>query len=100
MEDVVAGDIVLLNAGDAIPADCLILESRELFVDEATMTGKTYPVEKEVSLYTFGPIIRVSLTATIFSPDSRAHHDPVYLHGGRGEEDFLSALESLKLLRF
>jgi Mg2+-importing ATPase len=50
LEDVVPGDIVLLNAGDAIPADCLILESRDLFVDEATMTGETYPVEKEAAL--------------------------------------------------
>ena len=50
LEDVVPGDIVLLNAGNAIPADCLILESRDLFVDEATMTGETYPVEKEAAL--------------------------------------------------
>ncbi|MBI4632915.1 MAG: magnesium-translocating P-type ATPase [Deltaproteobacteria bacterium] len=50
VEDVVPGDIVCLNAGDAIPADCLILESRDLFVDEATMTGETYPVEKEAAL--------------------------------------------------
>lgn len=41
------GDIVVLNAGDIIPADCLILESRDLFVDEATLTGETFPVEKE-----------------------------------------------------
>jgi P-type Mg2+ transporter len=50
LEDVVPGDIILLDAGDAIPADCLILESRDLFVDEATMTGETYPVEKEAAL--------------------------------------------------
>ncbi|MDD5169101.1 MAG: magnesium-translocating P-type ATPase [Syntrophales bacterium] len=50
LEDVVPGDIVILNAGDAIPADCLILESRDLFVDEATMTGETYPVEKDSAL--------------------------------------------------
>jgi Mg2+-importing ATPase len=47
IEDVVPGDIVILNAGDAIPADCLILESKDLFVDEATLTGETYPVDKE-----------------------------------------------------
>jgi Mg2+-importing ATPase len=50
LEDVVPGEIVLLNAGNAIPADCLILESRDLFVDEAAMTGETYPVEKEAAL--------------------------------------------------
>jgi Mg2+-importing ATPase len=46
IEEVVPGDIVILNAGDATPGDCLILESEDLFVDEATLTGETYPVEK------------------------------------------------------
>jgi Mg2+-importing ATPase len=50
LEDVVPGDIVLLNAGDAIPADSLILESRDLFVDEATLTGESFPVEKNAGL--------------------------------------------------
>ena len=45
-EDVVPGDVVLLSAGAAIPGDCLILESTDLFVDEAALTGETYPVEK------------------------------------------------------
>jgi Mg2+-importing ATPase len=47
VEEVVPGDVVLLTAGDIIPGDCLILESNELFVDEATLTGETYPVEKQ-----------------------------------------------------
>ncbi len=47
IEEVVPGDIVLLDAGDVIPGDCLLLESNELFVDEATLTGETYPVEKQ-----------------------------------------------------
>lgn len=46
IEQIVPGDIVILNAGDIIPADCLILESKGLFVNEATLTGETYPVEK------------------------------------------------------
>ena len=45
-EEVVSGDLVLLHAGDIIPADCLILESRDLFVNEAALTGETFPVEK------------------------------------------------------
>ncbi|MEN6373425.1 MAG: magnesium-translocating P-type ATPase, partial [Smithella sp.] len=48
LEGVVPGDIVSLNAGDAIPADSLILESTDLFVDEATLTGESFPVEKSV----------------------------------------------------
>jgi len=50
IEDIVPGDIVLLNAGDIVPGDCLMLESNDLFVDEAMLTGETYPVEKSVEV--------------------------------------------------
>lgn len=46
VEEIVPGDIVTLSAGDIIPGDCLILDSKELFVDEAAFTGETFPVEK------------------------------------------------------
>jgi Mg2+-importing ATPase len=45
VEEIVLGDMILLSAGDVIPADCLILESKDLFVDEATLTGETLPAE-------------------------------------------------------
>ncbi len=45
-EQVVPGDVVVLAAGASIPADCLILASRDLFVDQAALTGETFPVEK------------------------------------------------------
>jgi P-type Mg2+ transporter len=45
-EDVVPGDIVLLAAGGSIPGDCLVLESKDLSVNEATLTGETYPADK------------------------------------------------------
>jgi Mg2+-importing ATPase len=45
--DVVPGDVVVLDAGDLIPGDSTILESRDLFVDQATLTGETFPVEKD-----------------------------------------------------
>ncbi len=44
--EIVAGDILLLSAGAAIPGDCRLLESNDLFVNEAPLTGETYPVEK------------------------------------------------------
>jgi len=50
IEEVVPGDIISLNAGDMIPADSLILESKELFVNESTLTGETYPVEKSTGV--------------------------------------------------
>lgn len=45
---VVPGDVVLLSAGGVVPGDCRILESRDLFVSEAALTGENYPVEKSV----------------------------------------------------
>ncbi len=50
IEQIVPGDIIRLNAGDVIPGDGLILDSKDLFVDEASLTGETYPVEKMASL--------------------------------------------------
>jgi Mg2+-importing ATPase len=47
MENVVIGDIVILTAGDIIPADCLLIESKDLFINESILTGESYPVEKE-----------------------------------------------------
>jgi Mg2+-importing ATPase len=50
MDEVVPGDIVQVSAGDNIPGDCLILESQTLSIDEATLTGETYPVAKNVGV--------------------------------------------------
>jgi P-type Mg2+ transporter len=46
LEEVVPGDVVILNAGDVIPGDCAILQSKDLFVNEAALTGETFPAEK------------------------------------------------------
>ena len=45
-EDLVVGDVVLLEAGDAVPADCRVLESYSLKVEEAALTGESVPVSK------------------------------------------------------
>ena len=44
------GDCVVLNAGDVVPGDCRIIESKDLFVNESTLTGETFPVEKQEAL--------------------------------------------------
>ena len=46
MRDLVAGDIVQLSAGDMIPADIRLIESRDLFISQAVLTGEALPVEK------------------------------------------------------
>ena len=50
IEEIVPGDIIILDAGDIVPADCLLIESNELFIDEAAFTGETFPVEKQVGV--------------------------------------------------
>lgn len=45
-EELVAGDIVILAAGDRVPADARIIESANLRSDESTLTGESVPVEK------------------------------------------------------
>ncbi len=46
LSEIVPGDIVFLSAGDMIPADIRLIESRDLFVSQAVLTGESIPVEK------------------------------------------------------
>ncbi|MEW2478481.1 magnesium-translocating P-type ATPase [Mycobacterium sp. NPDC049093] len=46
MAQIVTGDIVQLSAGDMIPADLRLIDSRDLFVSQAALTGEALPVEK------------------------------------------------------
>jgi Mg2+-importing ATPase len=46
VHDVVPGDVVLLSAGSIVPADCRLLEATDFFVNEAMLTGESYPVHK------------------------------------------------------
>ena len=49
-EELVVGDVILLEAGDAVPADCRILESFSMKVEEAALTGESVPVTKIMDL--------------------------------------------------
>ncbi|HEY6000845.1 MAG TPA: magnesium-translocating P-type ATPase [bacterium] len=50
VEAVVAGDVVRLSAGDSIPGDCLVLDAKDLTVDESALTGETFPAGKSAGL--------------------------------------------------
>jgi Mg2+-importing ATPase len=47
-EEVVPGDVVQLSAGNLVPADGVLLEARDFFVNQAVLTGETFPVEKRL----------------------------------------------------
>jgi Ca2+-transporting ATPase len=49
-EDLVVGDVIVLEAGDAIPADCRVLESHSMKVEEAAITGESVPVNKVIDI--------------------------------------------------
>ena len=48
-KDIVVGDIIELNAGSIIPSDAILLESKDLFVNQGVFTGESVPVEKKIS---------------------------------------------------
>ncbi len=49
-EDLVVGDVVILEAGDAVPADCRIFECASMKIEEAALTGESVPVNKVIGL--------------------------------------------------
>lgn len=47
---IVRGDVVLLSAGSLIPADGVVVSSKDFFINQAVLTGETFPVEKKPGL--------------------------------------------------
>ena len=46
VENIVPGDIVKLSSGDMLPGDARIIDNKDLFIDQASLTGESNPVEK------------------------------------------------------
>ena len=53
-EDLVVGDIIVLEAGDSVPADARIIECASMKIEEAALTGESVPVDKKVEALTLG----------------------------------------------
>jgi Mg2+-importing ATPase len=49
---IVPGDVVLLSAGDMIPADLRLISAKDLFVNQSTLTGEAMPLEKNADAHT------------------------------------------------
>ena len=50
IEELVPGDIVHLSAGDMIPADLRLIAAKDLFINQASLTGESLPVEKHAAV--------------------------------------------------
>ena len=81
--ELVPGDVILLTVGDRIPADCRLLESVRLSVDESNLTGETHAVEKHHA------------TCAHPSPNlSRSHHNSRTLADDRPNVVYMGTLVS------
>lgn len=65
VEEIVPGDVVLLSAGSLIPADGIVLSSDDFFVNQAVLTGETFPVEKRPGTVAAGAVL-AERTNTVF----------------------------------
>jgi magnesium-transporting ATPase (P-type) len=76
-EGLVPGDIVLLNAGDKIPADLRLFETKSLQIQEAVLTGESNPVDKSAE--------PIAANATLGDRSSMAYSSTLVTYGmGRG----------------
>jgi Mg2+-importing ATPase len=50
VSEIVPGEVVLLKAGDLVPADGLVVEALDCFINQSVLTGESYPVEKHTTL--------------------------------------------------
>lgn len=65
-EDLTVGDIVLLEEGDVVPADCRIIEENALKCDEAALTGESISVEKSAARIRGNKVALGAMTNTLF----------------------------------
>ena len=75
-EEIVAGDIVWLSAGDIVPADVRILSAKDLFVSQSALTGESEPVEKQAACADSGTVVEMSdlafMGSTVISGSAKA----------------------------
>lgn len=69
-EEVVVGDIIILEAGNYVPADCRLIKTSNLKVEESALTGETVPVLKDANIIlkqevTLGDVVNMAYATTI-----------------------------------
>jgi P-type Mg2+ transporter len=73
VKDIVPGDIVKLEAGNVIPADGKVLTSSDFFVNESSLTGESFPVEKtlDTEVYLGSGVVTGSSTIEVVNTGAR-----------------------------
>ncbi|HVZ15278.1 MAG TPA: magnesium-translocating P-type ATPase [Bauldia sp.] len=66
----VPGDVIALGPGDLVPADCRLIEARDLTVNEALLTGEAYPVEKHAGDLPGNAMAATAATNAVFQATS------------------------------
>ena len=59
-EKIVIGDIIKINAGSLIPADLILIETKDLFVNQSTFTGENIPIEKTIQFNSTKELFNIS----------------------------------------
>jgi Mg2+-importing ATPase len=84
---IVPGDVILLSAGNLIPADSLVLEAQDFLVSEASMTGESFPVEKRPGMIPPNAPVAARTNAVFFGASVRSGTAKVLaVKTGRGTE--------------
>jgi Ca2+-transporting ATPase len=93
-ERVVPGDILLLEAGDIVPADSRLIAARNLAIDESSLTGESMPVEKNIELLPEETLLADRLNC-VFSGTAVVRGNANALVFGTGLDSELGRISSL-----
>ena len=94
-EAVVVGDVVLLSAGDQVPADGRIIEASALQIDESALTGESTPSDKEASTLPAGPCSPGDQVNMAFMNTPVTHGSGLMVVTGTGAESELGKISGM-----
>ena len=90
----VPGDLIMLSAGDMIPADCRLLNAKDLFVSQSAMTGESMPVEKFAVLRDKTAINPLELENILFMGTNVVSGSAIAIVVSTGNSTYFGALAS------
>ena len=94
IKQLVPGDLVVLSAGDMIPADCRLLSAKDLFVSQSAMTGESMPVEKFAALREQTAINPLELDNILFMGTNVVSGSAIAIVVSTGNSTYFGALAS------